>query len=240
MTNLISRRIGKITLDVTEQEAHKSVLRLTKNPVESGANVSDHAILEPKQITIKGKIVAYEPPEITKFDEVMDLVRPNLAYIKPAFRLTQKALKLKAQVEHTQAVINKYSKVLFDTEFDVLGEAGRVIAPFLPDFVKQKDDNTKTGDRLSEALNSLYQAQRSADTLEVQTGLRLYKNMKITSIEATTEQDLYADVTLNLEEIFIVETKMQGGLNVANKGKARDFGKTQPSAKKSSLLKDIF
>ena len=70
------------------------------------------------------------------------------------------------------------------------------------------------------------------------TGLKTYRNMLITSIEVTTESDLYADVTLTLEEIFIVETKTAKGLNVGKRGV--NLGKTEPKLKKSSLLKDIF
>ena len=66
--------------------------------------------------------------------------------------------------------------------------------------------------------------------------------MLITSIEVTTESDLYADVTLTLEEVFIVETKTAKGLNTGlNGGKsAVNLGKTEPKQKKTSLLKDIF
>ena len=66
--------------------------------------------------------------------------------------------------------------------------------------------------------------------------------MLITSIEVTTESDLYADVTLTLEEVFIVETKTAKGLNVGLNGSksAVNLGKTEPKLKKSSLLKDIF
>ena len=82
MIEVTSRKIGTFRLDATEQENNKSTLRTTKNPIESGANVADHAVLEPKQITIKGKIVAYEPPSFTQFDEIMQVVRFNLPYIK--------------------------------------------------------------------------------------------------------------------------------------------------------------
>lgn len=236
MTNLTSRRIGKITLDVTEQEAHKSILRLTKNPIESGANIADHAILEPKQLTIKGKIVAYEPPKNTKIDEYLELTKKNLPRVKPAYKLTQRALKLKAEVEHMQNTINKYSKVIFDKEINVLNIPKRQIAPFLPSFVSQKMDNSSKGDRLVELISVLFEIQRSAEPLEVQTGTRLYKNMIITNIEIVTEQDLYADVTLNLEEIFIVQTQTTNGLKVYTK----NMGKTTPKKEKSSLLKDMF
>lgn len=238
MTELINRHIGKITLDATEQENQKSVLRLSKNPIESGANIADHAVLEPKQITIKGKIVAYEPPTQSKMDEYLDLVLPNMPRIKPAYKLTQRALKLKAEIEHAKAVANKYAKVILNKEIDIFKTTKEQLAPFLPSFINQKADKTQSLDRIGDSLNKLYELQRSGELLEVQTGTRLYQNMMITSIEVTTQEDLYADVVLNLEEVFIVETKIANGLSVATKG-VRNFGKTQPK-KSKSFLKDMF
>ena len=55
MIEVISRKIGTFRLDATEQENNKSTLRTTKNPIESGANVADHAALEPKTNNDKRK-----------------------------------------------------------------------------------------------------------------------------------------------------------------------------------------
>ncbi|MGG7074324.1 hypothetical protein U5B43_08750 [Campylobacter sp. 9BO] len=233
---LINRKIGTFTLDVTEQESNKSTLRITKNPIESGANVADHAVLEPKQLTIKGKIVAYEPPTYTNTDELIDLVMLNLPRIRTAHRLTQRALKLKSDVEHKLDTINEYSRV-------ILGKiATQTIAPFLPSYANSKNDKSTPSNRISDLLNKLLELQRSGELLEVQTGVKLYKNMMITSIEATTQDDLSLDVNLNLEEIFIVQTKTSNGLKVATatgaKATSKNMGKTQP-AKKSSFLKDM-
>lgn len=48
-----------ITLDVSDDENHNSRLDLTKFPIETGANVNDHAHFEPKQIQINGKVVDF-------------------------------------------------------------------------------------------------------------------------------------------------------------------------------------
>lgn len=48
-----------ITLDVSENENHNSRLDLTKFPIETGANVADHAHFQPKQVQISGKIVDF-------------------------------------------------------------------------------------------------------------------------------------------------------------------------------------
>lgn len=63
--------------------------------------------------------------------------------------------------------------------------------------------------------------------------------MLITSIELTTESDLYTDVTLTLEEVFVVETQTASGLNIGAKSSI-NLGKTQPKLAKSSILDDAW
>ncbi|MDA9008639.1 hypothetical protein N9K16_01620 [Alphaproteobacteria bacterium] len=48
------RTLGGIRLDAVIKESHNSRLRITANPVESGSNVNDHAIIEPQKVTIEG------------------------------------------------------------------------------------------------------------------------------------------------------------------------------------------
>lgn len=235
MLELISRKIGTFKLDATEQENNKSTLRTTKNPVESGANVADHAVLEPKQITIKGKIVAYEPPNFTQFDEITQVIHFNLPFIKTAHRFTQKAYKLYNNVKHIKNKAMWYAKIFG------IDKKAREIAPFLTDGNSNKDDSVAKN-RLQSLYEKLLEIQKSGEFLEATTGLRTYKNMLITSIEITTESDLYADVTLTLEEVFVVETKTAGGLNVGGGAAKRgvNLGKTEPKQKKTSVLKDMF
>lgn len=230
MLELISRKIGTFKLDATEQENNKSILRTTKNPIESGANVADHAVLEPKQITIKGKIVAYEPPSFTQFDEIMQVVRFNLPYIKTAHRFTQKAYKLYNNVKHIKNEAMRYAKI-FGVDKKI-----REIAPFLTDGNANKDNSTAKN-RMQSLYEKLLNVQKSGEFLVVTTGLKTYHKMLITSIELTTESDLYADVTLTLEEVFVVETQTANGLNISTKSSI-NLGKTEPKQIKTSALND--
>ncbi|NIE82687.1 MULTISPECIES: phage baseplate protein [unclassified Burkholderia] len=59
---VLRTQIGTITLDVVTDELHSSDLETTENPVESGAEVADHAFLKPAEVVISGTIVSYEPP----------------------------------------------------------------------------------------------------------------------------------------------------------------------------------
>lgn len=232
MLELISRKIGTFKLDVTEQENNKSILRTTKNPIESGASVADHAVLEPKQLTIKGKIVAYDPPDLTQTDEIMQVVRFNLPHIKTAHRLTQKAYKLYNDVKHIKNEAMRYAKI-FGVDKKI-----REIAPFLTDGNANKDNSTAKN-RMQNLYEKLLNVQKSGEFLVVTTGVKTYHKMLITSIELTTESDLYADVTLTLEEVFVVETQTASGLNIGAKSSI-NLGKTQPKETKSSMLDDAW
>lgn len=53
MTFAISRSIGPVKVDVVVRESHTSQLQITKNPVEAGADVSDHAFVLPKLVTLE-------------------------------------------------------------------------------------------------------------------------------------------------------------------------------------------
>lgn len=48
------RKIGSIKIDGVLEEAHQNSVKITQYPVEFGAEIADHAIIEPKVLTIKG------------------------------------------------------------------------------------------------------------------------------------------------------------------------------------------
>ncbi|WP_350305173.1 phage baseplate protein [Photorhabdus viridis] len=64
--SVITRSIGEFQFDCVTIENHESSLRITENPIESGVAIADHAVLEPKEITITGVMVGYEPPQYSK------------------------------------------------------------------------------------------------------------------------------------------------------------------------------
>lgn len=39
------------------------MLAITENPIEDGSVIADHAVLEPKEITIMGVVVDYDPKD---------------------------------------------------------------------------------------------------------------------------------------------------------------------------------
>jgi hypothetical protein len=48
-----NRRIGPVAIDCVLRESHNSDLEVTKIPIEFGADVTDHAYVQPKSITME-------------------------------------------------------------------------------------------------------------------------------------------------------------------------------------------
>jgi len=59
ITQLIFKKgnfIGEIELDVVITESASATARITKNPVENGADINDHVIIEPMTFSISGVV----------------------------------------------------------------------------------------------------------------------------------------------------------------------------------------
>lgn len=67
------KSIAGIELDAFITETHNNEVRLTNNPVELGADITDHAIVEPKRITIVAA-VSDSPLGIAALGEIVDNV----------------------------------------------------------------------------------------------------------------------------------------------------------------------
>lgn len=48
-----SRLLGPVPLDVVLTEAHQTEIGITSNPIETGAEVNDHAYVMPKRVTLE-------------------------------------------------------------------------------------------------------------------------------------------------------------------------------------------
>nr|WP_282564431.1 hypothetical protein [Providencia alcalifaciens] len=228
-TSVITRTIGDFELDCTVSEDHSSSLRLTKNPVESGADIADHAILEPKVLTITGIVVGYEPPR--HFKNLMGIDSRVLdEYPLP--------IEVSGVTHQALAMIEQYisSAVLMNDRVT------KVLAPWYPKTNVGGTDGSQTRDRVGRAYESLLSIQKSGETIDVQTGIRLYKNMMITNIGISQDKPGAVEITLTLEEIFIVESQTAQGLHPDLRGqpKKKNMGRTQPISQEShsSLLKD--
>ena len=69
----IQRSIGGISLDSVLLESHSSEIQLTKNPIELGADITDHAIISPKIINIRA-VVSDSPLGVAAFAQIVDSI----------------------------------------------------------------------------------------------------------------------------------------------------------------------
>jgi hypothetical protein len=59
-------KIDKLKVDISQSESHERNNLVTKNPVESGADVTDHIQIQPAKLTISG-VVSATPVQVLGF-----------------------------------------------------------------------------------------------------------------------------------------------------------------------------
>ncbi|WP_279027677.1 phage baseplate protein [Gibbsiella quercinecans] len=67
----VTTQIGTFVFDVVTEENHHSELKVTDNPVESGSQISDHAILMPRPFEVSGIMVDFDPTD-TLFNQLAE------------------------------------------------------------------------------------------------------------------------------------------------------------------------
>ena len=142
------RRIAGVKLDGVIRENHSAPIRIKKNPVEWGVDITDHAIIEPVKISIEG-IVSDTP------------------------------LGFDAGIELLDSIDSLFGAATYQT-------------------------------RSQHAFNSLTFFKNEREPIDVQTGLKLYKNMLITDIKVSQDKDTSKAVFLSIdcEEIIIVQSEV--------------------------------
>ncbi|WP_294964141.1 phage baseplate protein [uncultured Gilliamella sp.] len=199
------------SLDINTVEQHTSKLRVTENPIESGANIADHAVLDPKEINVTGLVVGYETNTFS-FDNLF------------GFKFSEYPLPMPIKTVTAQAenMVNRYASY-FQAGTKVVNQ---VVADFLPDY-QSPLLNSLSSDRIADAYEKLLAIQRSGEPVILQTNIKQYMNMIITSVGLTQNQNTSGEFTLTFREIFIVETQTASGLNIP-KPRVKNLGKTQP------------
>lgn len=248
-----NRKVGSITFDVVTTEDHQSDLSITENPIESGAAIADHAVIQPKQVTINGIMVDHDHntfgldlPYVGNIRGGLDFLNhlpfPCAVVTKTTQTIARAGRLISQAAGMVQSGINAVNQV-------------RQIAPFLPDFGLGELFGELGGDsRVQKCYADLLACQKSGETIDIQTGIRLYQNMLIQSIAVNQSQDGSATFTITAREIFIVETQTtSNSTSAAGKDKSgraatqsvakTQQGTTQPvekTPKKTSALFNIF
>jgi len=248
-----NRSIGTITFDVVTTEDHQSDLSITENPIESGAAIADHAVIQPKQVTINGVMVDHDHSTFGLDLPFIGNIRGGIDFLNnfplPVKVITQTSQTIARAGRAISQVAGAYSQAK-----SILNQA-RAIAPFLPDFGLGGLIDSSAGDsRVQKCYADLVACQKSGETIDIQTGINLYKNMLIQSVAVNQSQDGSATFTITAREIFIVETKTaQSKSSASGKNKSgrasvqsatkSQQGSTQPKSvtpKRTSSLFNIF
>ncbi|GAC1030859.1 hypothetical protein thsps21_16860 [Pseudomonas sp. No.21] len=227
MVMLINRRIGTLRLDAVISETHKSDLKITENPVESGANIADHAYVQPRSLIIKGTVVEhYDPlanlpidsmPGVRSGRGFLDNILPGL--LSP--RTSQGESRAKRELK-------SWLEPLAD------GTKARPLAPWMLESQPlSRFDSSPSQSRLQQIYQCLLDTQKAGELLQVQTGFYLYKNMLLSTIAATQTLDGSIDLDLTLREVLVVETRVINGVVTPAAGTERSGrSDTQAAAKK--------
>lgn len=223
LVKVSNRMIGSIKFDAVTSEDHSSELRITENPIESGAAIADHAVVQPKKITINGIMVDHDhastPLEALGVPHIRG-VTDFLNQIPLPFPIINQTQQTLARANRVLSQIS-YAQKQLETGLNTT----RSLAPWLPDFgLGNLLDSSSSEGRIQKCYADLLTSQKSGEPIEIQTGIHLYKNMLIESISVTQSQDGSATFTLSAREVFIVETQSQ-----VTKG-----GKSSPVGKKKS------
>ena len=248
-----NRKIGKITFDVVTTEDHQSDLSITENPIESGAAIADHAVIQPKQVTINGVMVDHDHSTFGLDLPFIGNIRGGIDFLNnfplPVKVITQTSQAIARAGRVISQVAGAYSQAK-----SILNQA-RSIAPFLPDFGLGGLLDSSAGDsRVQKCYADLVACQKSGETIDIQTGIHLYKNMLIQSVAVNQSQDGSATFTITAREIFIVETKTaqskssasgnsKSGRAAAQSATKSQQGSTQPKSdtpKGTSSLFNLF
>lgn len=139
--------IGGISFDGWIEEQHINEVVVTKNPVEFGADITDHAIIQPVKLTVR------------------------------------------VIVTDTPLGLEEFVTGLVDNVSGIFGSS-----------------TEEGGTRSAQAYNNLVFIQNERFELSVQTGLKEYDNMIITSITAPVVKKQSVEMTIKLEQVLIVKS----------------------------------
>ena len=229
-----NRNIGQITFDAITVEEHQSDLSITENPIESGAAIADHAVIQPKRVTINGVMVDHDHSSVSGSIPFLGNIRGVSDFLNAIPLPVDVVTKTAQTIAKAGRVISQVAGA-FNQVKNAFNQA-RSIAPFLPDFGLGGLLDSGVGDsRVQKCYADLVACQKSGETIDIQTGIHLYENMMIESISVNQSQDGSATFTVTAREIFIVETQTSGSSGGGNSnGKSGAGGKSTTAGKSKS------
>lgn len=213
--HLITGSSAYFDFDVVTIEQHASKLKLTDNPIESGTKITDHAILEPKELTINGILVGYSPSK-------KNVSNTTKSYSFNNYRLPIDIKTMTPQLERQVSQISSSYSVITPKD-------RQVDTDFLPTY-RNVNNDLSSSDRVANGYEMLLNLQHSGELLTFQTSLKHYFNMMIVSISASQQKMMTGEFSIVMREVFVVNTQKASGLK-------QNLGITRPQKiNKNSVL----
>lgn len=225
----IIRKVGSqltsVVLDATVKETFTSTAEATVHPIEAGADVTDHVILKPDGLSLSGIIT-----ETPLGDFPGSLIR--VAGASAGAAIGSSLGRFAGPVGASGGVLGAIGGGLLAKTIasSIFGSNDRVLTAVVTEFKKVRD---------------------AKQTVNIQTGLRLYENFILTSFSANRDQKTGGSIRVDLEfkEVIIAESresvvaipKIKGALAKTSQG-AQSKGDLDSDTNKkgASILKKLF
>lgn len=238
--------IGSFTLDVVTEEQFQKTWTKSESAVETGARISDHRIINPNEIMIRGTVVNYDPIDV--FAEQFPVVSSLLDTIPLPIQVS-------AATDQIRAAVTKYS-----------GINRSPVMSFMPSLI---NDSSETDDRITRIKNTLEQIANGEGLIEVLTSTGVYQNVQIGAVSVTRNRLGDAEFQILISEILTYDVQIVGGIDAKVKtttaatstttatatkptgekkserpakqaARPQNKGKTTPQKSKKSVLKTVF
>lgn len=238
--------IGSFTLDVVTEEQFQKTWTKSESAVETGVRISDHRIINPNEIMIRGTVVNYDPIDV--FAEQFPVVSSLLDTIPLPIQVS-------AVTDQIRAAVNKYS-----------GINRSPVMSFMPSLI---NDSSETDDRITRIKNTLEQIANGDGLIEVLTSTGVYQNVQISAVSVTRNRLGDAEFQILISEILTYDVQIVGGIDAKVKtttaatstttttatkptgaqksdrpatqsAKPQNKGKTTPQKSNKSILKTVF
>lgn len=223
----VTTKIGTFVFDVVTDESHHSELKVTDNPVESGSQISDHAILTPRPVEMTGMMVDFDASD-TLFNQ---LAEDN--YVRePDFIDSLPIPGLKNMTSQAVSLANRVIDQVASAASSIVGGASgqRALAQWLPGLTSDSTDLASSDQRVADALKALRSVQQSAEPVSITTRTASYEQCLILNVDVKFTRTGSAEFSLRCREIFITTTQTASGLKVPSEGTTG--GRTEKQAAK--------
>lgn len=212
----VTTKIGTFVFDVVMDENHHSELKVTDNPVESGSQISDHAILTPRPIEFTGIMVDFDASD-TLFNQIAE---DN--YVRePDFIDSVPIPGLKNMTTQAVSLANRVIDQVASAASSVVGGASgqRALAQWLPGLASDSTDLSSSDQRVTDALKALRSIQQSAEPISITTQTASYEQCLILNVDVKFTRKGSAEFSLKCREIFITTTQTASGITVPSQDK---------------------